>query len=275
MPELPEVETVRQLLRQKILNKTIVNTRIMFNKIIHEPDVQTFQKLIQGQTIHEISRHAKYLIFELDNYVLISHLRMEGKYFVNHHGDPGDWKHILITFIFSDGDELRYHDTRRFGTFNLQPKGTYKQTKPISNLGVEPFDDKLTVDYLKRSWEHRRIAIKTALLEQKVIGGIGNIYANEIIFATRISPLKPVNKITDAELQKLIINTRNILKSAIQQGGTTIFSFQAAPGVDGKFASQLKIHGRYHMACLQCGAKIQKIKVNQRGTYYCPDCQKL
>ena len=273
VPELPEVETVKRMLAKQVINKQIIGSRIMFNKIIKEPAIDQFQLLIKGQTIRAMKRRAKYLIFVLDDYVLISHLRMEGKYFLQPKHSDIDWKHILLALEFADGTELLYHDTRRFGTFNLQPINNYMHQKPLNQLGLEPFDASLTAEYLQTAWQKRSVAVKTALLEQKIMVGIGNIYANEILFLCGLHPCVPVSHLDKTYLTKIILNTQKVLKAAIASGGTTIFSFESAPGIDGKFTQYLKVHGRKGLHCFVCHSVIEKIKVGQRGTYYCPVCQ--
>lgn len=275
MPELPEVETVRRVLTQKVVGLTISNVRINDNKIIKQPEINSFSNLIINQKINRVDRLAKHLIFVLDDYVLISHLRMEGKYFYNKKNGPGQLQHIMIVFEFTNGYELRYHDTRQFGTMHLQDINTYFNQLPLSKVGYEPFHQKVTVEYLKQFWSKKTQAIKTCLLDQTVISGIGNIYADEILFQAKIHPCSSPKYLTDNDLQAIIDASRDILQKAVKQGGTTIATYQADIQVHGNFQQLLKVHTKAKQPCILCGNLIEKIKLNGRGTYFCFFCQKV
>lgn len=274
MPELPEVETVRKTLEPWLVNRKIIDVRIFLNKVIKEPDIDTFKNEIINQTFQAVKRKAKLLIFEFDNDVLLSHLRMEGKYYYQKKDDAIDWKHVLLVLDLDNGYQLRYHDTRRFGTFHFQPKDQYQNLKPSINIGPEPWDKLVTVAYLKSKWKNRSTSIKTALLDQTVISGIGNIYDNEILFASKINPLIPVKQLTDQQLQTIIDHSIKILKLAVKMKGTTVATYTSSLGVQGTFQKYLQVHGREKQPCLVCHTPIKKIKVNNRGTYFCPVCQR-
>ncbi|WP_338990725.1 DNA-formamidopyrimidine glycosylase [Spiroplasma endosymbiont of Seladonia tumulorum] len=276
MPELPEVETVRRILTKHVVGKTITDCQIFWNKIIKYPlDTKEFIKKIVKQKINRIDRMGKHLLFILDDYVLISHLRMEGKYYFTLKDKLGEWQHIMVLFELDHQFQLRYHDTRKFGTMHLYNKNDYLQQAPLNKLGYEPFDEKITVSYLKNSWQNKSQPIKTTLLEQNVIVGIGNIYANEILFASKIHPGERTKNLVDQDYQNIIDNTKLVLQKAIDEGGTTIATYHPEPGMDGKFLQQLKVHGRNKMECVNCHKLIDKIFVNGRGTYFCNYCQKL
>ncbi|WP_342252501.1 DNA-formamidopyrimidine glycosylase [Spiroplasma endosymbiont of Amphibalanus improvisus] len=276
MPELPEVETVKRYLEKNVVNQTIKEVRLFNNKIVKEPEVEKFLNILKGKKILKIDRLAKYLFFILDDYVLISHLRMEGKYFYAKNDDDNDieWKHVMFSFVFNDGSELRYHDTRKFGTLNLQKISEYKNLKPYLNIGYEPFNSKLTPEFLQNSWKNKSISVKTALLDQKIISGIGNIYANEILFASKIRPETPSKKVTLKQIEDLIEHSKIILLEAIKKGGTTIKSYHSGDGQIGEYKNNLKVHGRIKQNCFVCNSVINKIQLNGRGTYFCPNCQK-
>ncbi len=276
MPELPEVETVRRILTKHVVGKTITDCQIFWNKIIKYPlDSREFIKKIVKQKINRIDRTGKHLLFILDDYVLISHLRMEGKYYFTIKDELGEWQHIMVLFELDHKFQLRYHDTRKFGTMHLYNKNNYLQQAPLNKLGYEPFDEKITFSYLKNAWQNKSQPIKTTLLEQSVIAGIGNIYANEILFASKIHPGEKTKNLVDQDYQNIIDNTKLVLQKAIDEGGTTIATYHPEPGVDGKFLQQLKVHGRNKMECVNCHKLIDKIFVNGRGTYFCNYCQKL
>ncbi|MFX4057084.1 MAG: DNA-formamidopyrimidine glycosylase [Spiroplasma sp. hy2] len=276
MPELPEVETVRRILTKHVVGKTITDCQIFWNKIIKYPlDSKKFIKKIVKQKINRIDRMGKHLLFILDDYVLISHLRMEGKYYFTLKDEHGEWQHIMVLFELDHQFQLRYHDTRKFGTMHLYNKNDYLQQAPLNKLGYEPFDEKITVSYLKNAWQNKSQPIKTTLLEQNVIVGIGNIYANEILFASKIHPGERTKNLVDQDYQNIIDNTKLVLQKAIDEGGTTIATYHPEPGMDGKFLQQLKVQGRNKMECVNCHKLIDKIFVNGRGTYFCNYCQKL
>jgi len=269
MPELPEVETVKNTLKKQVLNKKIKLAKIYWDNIIAFPEVEEFKEKIKNQQINDILRRGKWLMFKLDDYFLLSHLRMEGKYFIRKKGDEKN-KHEHIFLTFTDNTELRYHDTRKFGKMYLIEKQKVYDVKPLNELGLEPWDNKLTEKYLKNKLTKK--PIKTELLDQSVITGIGNIYADEILFLSKINPETPANTLTNKNLKDIIKYTKEVLEKAINLGGTTIKSYTSAEGVHGMFQTELLVHTK--KTCPKCNTKIEKIKVGGRGTYYCPKCQK-
>lgn len=273
MPELPEVETVRRTLLKKILNKKIKKIEIFYPNIIVEPSIEEFKKILINQTIIDIKRKGKWLIFELNDYYLLSHLRMEGKYILKNINDAIE-KHEHVNFIFYDDTCLRYKDTRKFGKMYIYKKEEALDNKPLNELGLEPWDQKLDVDYLKEKYKNKKLPIKTILLDQGIITGIGNIYADEILFLSKINPLKRCCDLDDKDLKNIIKNTQEILNKAILDGGTTIRTYESSEGVHGRFQQNLLVHNKDGELCSICNSKIIKIKVNGRGTYYCPKCQK-
>ena len=273
MPELPEVETVKNTLKPKLIGKKITDIKIYHNNIIEYPDAETFSKKIINQTIKDINRYGKWLIFELNDYYLLSHLRMEGKYFFKSKNEElSKHEHIVITL--NDEIELRYHDVRKFGKMLLIEKDKINEIGPLTELGYEPWDDKLNSDYLKEKYKKKRLPIKTVLLDQSIITGIGNIYADEILFLSKINPKKVSSTLNDIELKKIIKYTKIVLEDAIKQGGSTIRSYTSVDGVHGLFQQKLNVHTKVGEKCNVCNTTILKIKVGGRGTYYCPNCQK-
>ena len=271
MPELPEVETVKNGLKTKVLNKKITNCKVLYQGIIAYPNKENFIKEITNQTINDITRRGKFLIFELDDYYLISHLRMEGKYFIKNK-DESISKHDHVVFILNDKEELRYNDTRKFGKMHLVKKDELDKT-PIKKLGLEPWDETLTKEYLKLKLNKKK-AIKTLLLDQSIITGIGNIYADEILFLSKINPETQGCNLTSKNLKDIIDNTKKVLEKAIELGGTTIHSYASVDGITGRFQQELLVHQRKSVPCPNCKTEILKIVVNGRGTYFCPKCQK-
>lgn len=273
MPELPEVENVKNSLKKQILNKTIKKVEILYPNIIEYPTTNEFKKQIINQKINDIKRRGKWLMFELDNYYLLSHLRMEGKYLIRKTNDEIK-KHEHIIFTFDDDTELRYQDVRKFGKMHLIKKEEINTRKPISELGLEPWSKELTEEYLKSKYSTKKLPIKTVLLDQSIIVGIGNIYADEILFLSKINPLKKANELKNKELKNIIEFTKKILDQAIINGGTTIRTFTSSEGVHGRNQDNLLVHNREFEKCINCNTIIKKIKVNGRGTYYCEKCQK-
>lgn len=269
MPELPEVETVKETLKKQILGKKIKNIKVLYDGII-ATNVEDFKKNIVNQSILDIKRRGKYLIFVLDDYYLVSHLRMEGKYFIKNNSIP-IIKHEHIIFDLEDC-ELRYHDTRKFGKMFLVKRDRLYIDTPLSHIGLEPWDESLNSNYLLEKYRVN-IAIKTLLLDQDILTGIGNIYADEILFMSKINPRKKGKDLTEDDCNKIIINARKVLEEAIKMGGTTIRSYTSSLGVTGHFQGSLLVHNKEGDKCSCCGSIIKKIKVNGRGTYYCPKCQ--
>jgi len=274
MPELPEVETVKESLKLRLVGKTIKHVNIYHNNIIEYPLVDEFKMQIINQRVCDIDRYGKWLIFILDDYFLLSHLRMEGKYFFKLKTEDRN-KHEHVIFTLDDDTELRYMDVRKFGKMHLIKKEDIKSFGPLITMGLEPWDEKLNVSYLRNCYSKKRLPIKTVLLDQSIIVGIGNIYADEILFLSNINPLVLSKDLTDNNLEDIINNTKVVLENAISKGGTTIRSYTSVDGVHGLFQQELYVHNQVNKPCKKCGEGILKIKVGGRGTYYCPKCQKL
>lgn len=271
MPELPEVETVKESLKLRLVGKKINNVRVYWDNIIAYPKKEDFIKNIIDQNINDIKRRGKFLVFDLDDYNLLSHLRMEGKYFFKTKNDE-ILKHEHVIFDLDDNTELRYMDTRKFGKMYLIEKECINDIGPLKELGLEPWDDNLTNKYLLDKYKNKKLPIKTVLLDQSIIVGIGNIYADEILFLSKINPLKKACDITKKEANDIIDNTKKVLEAAIKKGGTTIRTYSSVDGVHGLFQEELLVHDKD--ICPICNKKITKIRVGGRGTYYCEKCQK-
>ena len=272
MPEIAEVETVRNTLKKRILNKRIKKVEVYYEPMI-ESDIDAFKKNLVGESFIDIKRRGKWLIFETEKYYLLSHLRMEGKYFIKDKQEIKD-KHEHVIFTFIDDTTLRYDDTRKFGRMNLILKTEIDNTECIKKQGLEPGDKKLTADYLLKKFEKKQLPIKTVLLDQTIISGLGNIYANEVLFAAGINPLTKACNLTKEDCERIVKRAAEIIEAAIKMGGTTIRSYTSSLGVTGKFQQNLKVHKREKEKCLVCGTAIENIKVGGRSTYFCPNCQK-
>ncbi|MGF9906196.1 DNA-formamidopyrimidine glycosylase [Brevibacillus porteri] len=275
MPELPEVETVVRTLRGLVMGKTIERVSVHLARIVRQPDdVEAFKSLLVGQTIQDIQRRAKFIQFFLNEDVLVSHLRMEGRYGVYQADDPVE-KHTHVVFHFTDGTELRYRDVRQFGTMDLFPKGKETTVGPLAKLGVEPLDKSFTPEVLGKLLKGRSTKIKPLLLNQECIVGLGNIYVDESLFKAGIHPEKPAGTLTDKEVIRLHESIVSTLQEAVEQGGSSIKSYVNGQGEMGMFQQSLLVYGRKDEACTKCGTEIIRFVVGGRGTHICPDCQKL
>lgn len=274
MPELPEVETIRKTLKQFILNKTIDQIEVHWPNIVKQPDdVNEFKHILIGQSFQDITRKGKFLIFHLVDYVLVSHLRMEGKYSV-HCQEDEITKHTHIIFKFTNGEELRYNDVRKFGTMHVFPKGKHLEVKPLNQLAPDPFEPNFTFTYFETKLQNTRRSIKAVLLDQTVIAGLGNIYVDEALFKARVHPLRKANELTTDEIKLIKQYAIETLQEAIDQGGTTIRSYVASDGEMGMFQQELYVYGQEDEPCKHCSEPIVKIRVSNRGTHVCPSCQK-
>ncbi|WP_108671252.1 DNA-formamidopyrimidine glycosylase [Peribacillus acanthi] len=275
MPELPEVETVRKTLEHLVIGKTITKVEVLWPKIIKEPtEIEQFQDALVGEEIVEIGRRGKFLIIYTTKFALISHLRMEGKYGVFSKADSVE-KHTHVIFSFEDATELRYKDVRKFGTMHLFLKGKEFDSLPLLHLGPEPLSEEFTTQYLKETLKNTKRSIKTSLLDQTKVVGIGNIYVDEALFRARIHPEQIASTLSDFEYEKLVHEIKETLSEAVKQGGSTIRSYLNSQGQIGMFQQQLLVYGRKGENCTNCGTPLEKLKVGGRGTHICPICQPL
>ncbi|WNR43282.1 DNA-formamidopyrimidine glycosylase [Paenibacillus roseipurpureus] len=275
MPELPEVETVKRTLNELIRGKTIAHVTVRLPRIIQKPDdIQQFETFLQGQTIESIERRGKFLRFVLTDYVMVSHLRMEGRYGL-YDGDDELEPHTHVLFRFTDGSELRYKDVRQFGTMHLFPKGEELTSPPLVKLGIEPLDEAFTFKAFKAQIAHRATKIKPLLLNQAYIVGIGNIYVDESLFLAGIHPEREAKSLSKKELMGLHEAIVRTLQESVDVGGSSIKSYVNGQGEIGLFQHQLNIYGRGAQPCKTCGTEIVKTVVGGRGTHICLKCQPI
>ncbi|MBE0701343.1 MAG: DNA-formamidopyrimidine glycosylase [Acholeplasmataceae bacterium] len=268
MPELPEVETVRRALLSQIQFEVIEYADVYYSKIISN-DLDDFKARIRNQVILDIDRKGKYLIFKLSNVVMIIHLRMEGKFYIKTNEPVLKHEHVL--FHFKSGRNLRYHDVRKFGRIVLQNLTDYMDHPPLNQLADEPQQQDVNQFYL--CLIKKRVAIKTALLDQRIISGLGNIYVDETLFLSRIHPKRLTSSLSMKEVSVLLESAQTVLNKAVDLGGSTIRSYTSTLGVHGRFQNELQVHTKQGEACPRCESQIVKIKVGGRGTYVCPTCQ--
>ncbi|XJZ26449.1 DNA-formamidopyrimidine glycosylase [Bacillota bacterium Lsc_1132] len=274
MPELPEVETVRKTLENLVLQKQLESVSVFWPKIIKNPlEVKQFTDALKGETILEIGRRGKFLLIYTNRYALVSHLRMEGRYGLYSKNEPYD-KHTHVFFRFTDGTELRYRDVRKFGTMHLYKKGEEFQNPPLSELGPEPFAEKFTEEYLGKALKKTSRKIKPALLDQKLVVGLGNIYVDEALFRAGIHPERIAASLNEEEITVLHREIVATLTEAVKMGGSTIRSYVNSQGEMGMFQLELSAYGRKGEPCKKCGAPMEKIVIGGRGTHFCPNCQK-
>ncbi len=267
MPELPEVQTIINHLKEKLISQVIEKIDVYYPPIAYHKDLN---KVLKSKVITDIKRRGKYIIFVLNEGYCIIHLRMEGKFFVEELSHPLD-KHTHASFFFKEF-RLDYNDTRKFGRIDYTKNlDDYFKDK----LGLEPFDENLTAAYLKAQAKNRTIPVKTFILDQSVIAGIGNIYSDESLFDAKLSPLKSAKRVSLSEFNQLIISIRKILNLALEDGGTTIKSFAVTHEINGLFQQHLQVYSRAHQNCKVCESELEKVVVNGRSSVYCPKCQKV
>ncbi|GMA47044.1 DNA-formamidopyrimidine glycosylase [Tetragenococcus muriaticus] len=276
MPELPEVETVRKGLLHLVQDKRINEVIVRWPKIVEVPTIDEFCQNLIGERIETVQRRGKFLLFKLTHFDLISHLRMEGKYeyFPEEELSPID-KHTHVIFKFTDGSQLHYNDVRKFGRMVLVGKNQGFLYKGIQQLGPEPTREDFDLTKFITNLQKSTSLIKPLLLNQKVVVGLGNIYTDEALWTAKIHPQQPASTLTHRQITKLHQSIIEILAKAVNAGGTTVRSYKNALGEAGAFQMGLNVYGKMNEPCPRCETPIVKIKVGQRGTHFCPYCQKL
>lgn len=270
MPELPEVETTRRGIQQKVEHQ-VIRKLIIRNPHFRWPVDETLKESLPGLTISQIKRRAKYLLLETVKGHLIIHLGMSGNLRILPVNTPPQ-KHDHIDLIFNNDYLLRLHDPRRFGAF-LWTNKPIEEHPLLIHLGPEPLSETFNEKTLFESSRNRNIQLKTFLMDNSVVVGVGNIYANESLFLAGLNPAKPAKKLTKQQARILAETVKKVLSKAIETGGTTLKDFLKPDGSPGYFEQQLHVYGRENMPCLHCQTPIQRIVQNQRATYFCKQCQ--
>ena len=287
MPELPEVEIVKLSLKKTIKSKKILKVKVN-NRNLRFKIQKDFEALLKRRKIIDVNRKAKYLIIILDdNKYLIMHFGMSGTLHLLK--KEFDFKNTNLSFykgpnfpskhnhieLFFDEFKIVYNDPRRFGFVKFL-NSKKELVKYLKNFGMEPLEKKFNIKYLKKVLNNKNKNIKNILLDQKYISGIGNIYANEILFFSKINPNKLGKKINIREMKKLLVFSKKVLRKAIKKGGSTIRDFKNAEGTKGSFQDEFKVYNKDGFRCPNslCAKFIKKITISNRSSFYCPDCQK-
>lgn len=273
MPELPEVETTRRGLAPLISGTTLTGISVRETRL-RWPFEQAWTPLLTGQMILSVERRAKYLIIRLTQGTLLVHLGMSGNLRCVSPDTPLK-PHDHLEFVLDNGLNLRYHDPRRFGCVIYLPPGTRPDTHPLlAHLGLEPLSPEFSGQHLFERSRGRKTAVKTFLMDQQNVVGVGNIYASEALYGAGIRPDRPAGRISLARYERLANEVRKTLQRAIEQGGTTLRDFVGGDGQPGYFQQTLQVYGRGGEPCLHCGAPIHQATIGQRSSFFCTACQR-
>jgi len=280
MPELPEVETIAKGLRQTIIGKKVNNIQAIFPNIVKQ-NIDIFKKAVAQKKIKEVRRRGKYLLIDLsgDRTILV-HLGMTGNLLlqVRRQHQTNEFKrydkhdHLIFCFLGSNA-QLCYNDQRKFGKIKVFDTDKENQVPELTKLGPDAID--VTPAEFVELFRKRKGRIKSALLNQHIVAGLGNIYADESLFEARINPAQKIDRLSKPRLERLHKAINKILRKAIKAGGSSIDNYLNVDGRMGEFQLQHKVYGREGERCKRCGARIKRIKISQRSSYFCPTCQPL
>lgn len=271
MPELPEVETTRRGLEPLLCGRTITGA-VLRVAGLRWPFERNLGGILAGQAIGAVERRAKYLLVRCDGGTLLLHLGMSGHLQVVPAERPAG-RHDHVDLLLDDGRVLRFHDPRRFGAL-LWTTADPQQHPLLVELGPEPFAAEMDGGYLYRRSRGRTLAVKPFIMDQKVVVGVGNIYASEALFRAGIAPTRPAGRLGRQRYARLAAAIRQVLAEAIAAGGTTIRDFRGEGGKPGYFAIQLQVYGKDGQPCPRCSRTLRTRRLGQRSSYYCPGCQK-
>jgi formamidopyrimidine-DNA glycosylase len=271
LPELPEVETTRRGIRGALRGK-LVTAMVLREPRLRWPVDRSLVASLPGQRVRDVRRRAKYLLIELERGTLIAHLGMSGSLRVLAPETPL-LTHDHYDLLLDSGRCLRFNDPRRFGSL-VWVTGDPERHSLLKHLGPEPLEHGFDADYLAAKARRRKVAIKQFLMDQKVVVGVGNIYASEALFRAGISPRKAAGRVPRAKLEALVAAVQEVLGEAIRQGGTTLRDYVNAEGTPGYFKQKLYVYERAGQPCRRCGTAVRQLVQGQRSTYYCPGCQK-
>jgi formamidopyrimidine-DNA glycosylase len=271
MPELPEVETIRRQLAPHLEGQTILDVEILDPRWTRPEPPRTVERALRGRTVQRVGRSGKYLVWELSGDLhLLIHLRMTGALLFD---PPAEPPHTRVRFELDAGHRLVYVDPRRFGTAQLLPGAAARDEYLRQRIGIEPLTPEFTLEHLRQMARGRRAPVKSFLLDQRRIAGVGNIYADEALFRARIHPLRPVGTLNRKQLAALRDAVEEALMAGIESKGASIDDFRHVDGARGSFQDRFLVHRREGEPCPRCGTKIRKMVVGGRGTYVCEHCQ--
>ncbi|MEJ5330698.1 MAG: bifunctional DNA-formamidopyrimidine glycosylase/DNA-(apurinic or apyrimidinic site) lyase [Desulfobaccales bacterium] len=272
MPELPEVEVIRRALAPQLQGRRIVALACGEKRLRAQSSPEVLREWLPGRRIVRLTRRGKYLLLELEGGVtVLLHLGMTGRLLLGHLGGDKALPHVHLTLTLEDGNCLLFQDVRRFGQILVYPPG--ETPEPLARVGQEPFSRRVTPAWLQEQARHRRRPVKNFLLDGRILAGIGNIYAAEILFAVGLHPETPVGDLTLPQWEAVLKTTRRILKRAIARGGTTVNDYLQPGGTTGLFQVELAVYGREGEPCSRCRAPIQRLVQAGRSTFFCPRCQ--
>jgi len=268
VPELPEVETIVRGLADTVVGRRIADVRVETPSVIINDLPGDFATLLRGETIEAVVRRAKFIVMRLSSgRSLVTHLRMTGRFVVEREACQDAYARVRLRF--EDGGWLRYSDVRRLGRVRLTADGTWAE-----GIGVEPLGPAFTPELFHRLLKGRRTPIKVLLLDQRVVAGVGNIYACEALYQAGIHPRRPAGSLSKERTGRLHSAIVRVLESAIRMRGTTVRGYVDAEGLKGGFQNQLAVYGREGLLCFRCHVPIKRVALGQRGTFYCPRCQR-
>jgi formamidopyrimidine-DNA glycosylase len=276
MPELPEVETIRRQLEARLPGRTIAAVDVLDPLLVSPQDPEAFAASLRGRRITSVGRRGKYLTLGLEPAdTLALHLRMTGRILWTEDGAAHDTPHLRAVIRLDDGAALEFSDMRRFGRAWLAPTGPDAAAYWAARAGIEPLSGSFTAARLEGLLRGRRAPVKAALLNQALVAGIGNIYADEALFQARVHPLRPAGTLSAAEVRRLHRAIRDRLRVAVDAGGSSINRYRDGLGRPGGMQDLLRVHLRAGEPCRRCGTELVKIRVAGRGTYLCPRCQPM
>lgn len=270
MPELPEVETTRRGIDPYVANKKIARV-VVRERRFRWPIPNGFEKKVDGHIVRSITRRAKYLLFELDHGFFMIHLGMSGSLRIVEQKTAVE-KHDHVDFQLPNKLCLRFNDPRRFGSVLWLGKKPLDHAL-LNKLGPEPFEEQFNGAHLFKTSRNKKVPVKNFIMDNHVVVGAGNIYANEALFISGIRPGKAAGRLTKKECNLLASNIIDVLSASIEMGGTTLRDFVGGDGKPGYFQQTLRVYGRNDLPCVQCGTTIKLIRLGQRSTFYCPQCQ--
>ena len=273
MPELPEVETVRRRLEPVVAGRRFQRVEIHDPRLVAPRDRMEVAAELTGERVVSLDRRGKYLIFRFESgRVLLSHLRMTGTYRHGANGAPADDPHARAVVRLDDGSDVVYRDVRRFGTWRLlEPDELVEHLRP--RVGMEPLGAEFSAAVLEHRLGGRRAPVKAALLDQRTVAGLGNIYADEALWHARIHPLRPAGSLGGAEIRRLHRALRKVLSLGIDRQGSTLRDYVTPDGSSGSMQREFRVYGRAGEPCDRCGTTIARTRAGGRGTAFCPRCQ--